>query len=506
MNLDHTRTLDGASALHMGVQNGDIEVCKILLQAGASANKTSKDGFPPLYIALVNGHTEIYDLLLKFGADINHATEDGYTYRLSSPMHIAAANGRLDFVKTLLASSAAVDKRRYSDGATPLITAIENGHLDIVHYLVTIDSPVGIINGAMDQYRFTDGFYPIHVACSHGHLKILDTLIEVGADLSQLDKLGGTPLHAAASFGQAEIVSRLVDLGCDLKAARTSDDASPLVLAVIQDYVEVVKVLLAKGAGKAKARDLLSLILLLIHTDPHSDPNQSCKDGTTPLLVSALHGKLESFKRLLSAGADPALLAADGESTIYSASIGGHADLVKFLLATGGDPNQSRISNGWSPLHVSAREGKLDVVKALLANGAEVDRATLDDGSTALHLAAENGHVEVVTRLIVAGASISLARSSDKKTPLHCACKKGRVDVIAVLLYPMSSINVQSGGVTEFASNQQVLANRKKKKGARTKGQQRFLNALGLPASAFEGPDLEDDDQEGDKPDEPPLG
>lgn len=134
-----------------------------------------------------------------------------------------------------------------------------------------------------------------------------------------------------------------------------------------------------------------------------------------------------------------------------------------------------------------------------MANGAEVDRVTLDDGSTALHLAAENGHVEVVTRLIVAGASISFARSSDKKTPLHCACKKGRVDVIAVLLYPMSSINVQSGGVTEFASNQQVLANRKKKKGARSKGQQRFLNALGLPASAFEGTE----DEEGDKPDDP---
>ena len=213
--------------------------------------------------------------------------------------------------------------------------------------------------------------------------------------------------------------------------------------------------------------------------------------------------QLESFKRLLAAGADPTLLAADGESPVYSAAIGGHADLVKFLLATGGDPNQSRTSNGWSPLHVSAREGKLDTVKALLANGADVDKTTLDDGSTALHLAAENGHVEVVTRLIVAGASISFARSSDKKTPLHCACKKGRVDVIAVLLYPMSSINVQSGGVTEFASNQQVLANRKKKKGARSKGQQRFLNALGLPPSAFE------EDVEGEVPSsddhEPPL-
>lgn len=235
----------------MGVQNGDIEVCKILLQAGASANKTSKDGSPPLYIALLNGHTEIYDLLLKSGADINHATEDGYAYRLSSPMHIAAANGRLDFIKTFLSNSAVIDKRRYSDGATPLITAIDHGHLEIVRYLVTIDSPDGTVTkGALDHYRFSDGFYPIHVACANGHLSILDTLVEVGADLKALDKLGGTPLHAAASFGQAEVVSRLLDLGCDLKAARTSDGASPLVLAVIQDHVEVVKLLLARGAGE----------------------------------------------------------------------------------------------------------------------------------------------------------------------------------------------------------------------------------------------------------------
>ena len=89
----------------------------------------------------------------------------------------------------------------------------------------------------------------------------MDALVEAGADIGKLDKLGGTPLHVASSFGEHELVSRLLDLGCDIKAGRTSDEASPLVLAVIQDHVDVVKLLLSKGAGERVPENITGCIL-----------------------------------------------------------------------------------------------------------------------------------------------------------------------------------------------------------------------------------------------------
>jgi cytohesin len=54
--------------LHEAARNGQIEVAKALIAAGANVNLANKDGETPLYRATLYGHTEIVKLLEAAGA------------------------------------------------------------------------------------------------------------------------------------------------------------------------------------------------------------------------------------------------------------------------------------------------------------------------------------------------------------------------------------------------------------------------------------------------------
>lgn len=51
------------SPLHLAVQNGNIDIVKMLLKAGHNPNEVNTEGLTPLHIAVQMGHTEIVQLL-----------------------------------------------------------------------------------------------------------------------------------------------------------------------------------------------------------------------------------------------------------------------------------------------------------------------------------------------------------------------------------------------------------------------------------------------------------
>lgn len=61
----------GWTALHVAVNNGDVEECAALLKSGADVNVTSADGTTPLHLATLAAHEEICELLLTAGANVN---------------------------------------------------------------------------------------------------------------------------------------------------------------------------------------------------------------------------------------------------------------------------------------------------------------------------------------------------------------------------------------------------------------------------------------------------
>ena len=70
--------------LHIFAIRGDLEACRILVEAGSEVNVPGEHGFTPLHEAVSQGHPEVVKLLLKYGADPALETTLGSTEFLAS--------------------------------------------------------------------------------------------------------------------------------------------------------------------------------------------------------------------------------------------------------------------------------------------------------------------------------------------------------------------------------------------------------------------------------------
>jgi ankyrin repeat protein len=119
---------------------------------------------------------------------------------------------------------------KYNSLNTALNGASENGHLEVVKYLVEAGADI----------HNSDEF-PLRLAIYNGHLEIVKYLIELGADIHIYEDFA---LRIASRDGYLEIVKYLVEKGADIHA----EDNCALNCAKINGHLEVVEYLLKNGA------------------------------------------------------------------------------------------------------------------------------------------------------------------------------------------------------------------------------------------------------------------
>ncbi|XP_023604259.1 histone-lysine N-methyltransferase EHMT1 isoform X4 [Myotis lucifugus] len=222
--------------LYFSARQGELQKVLLMLVDGIDPNfKMEHQGKrSPLHAAAEAGHVDICHMLIQAGANIDTCSEDQRT-----PLMEAAENNHLDAVKYLIKAGALVDPKD-AEGSTCLHLAAKKGHYDVVQYLLS--------NGQMDVNCQDDGGWtPMIWATEYKHVDLVKLLLSKGSDINIRDNEENICLHWAAFSGCVDIAEILLAARCDLHAVNIHGD-SPLHIAAREDRYACVVLFLSRDS------------------------------------------------------------------------------------------------------------------------------------------------------------------------------------------------------------------------------------------------------------------
>ncbi|XP_065756694.1 ankyrin repeat and SOCS box protein 11 isoform X2 [Phocoena phocoena] len=171
--------------------------------------------------ACLGGHVACAKALLENGAHVNGVTVHGAT-----PLFNACCSGSAACVNVLLEFGAKAQLEVHL--ASPIHEAVKRGNRECMEILlannVNIDQEVPHLGT------------PLYVACTYQRLDCVKKLLELGANVDHGQWLD-TPLHAAAKQNSVEIIHLLIDYGASLKC-KNAQGKSALDLAAPKSGVQ----------------------------------------------------------------------------------------------------------------------------------------------------------------------------------------------------------------------------------------------------------------------------
>ncbi len=385
----------GVTPLLQASRNGDVEVMRALLEAGADPTRWHPEGETPLMAASRTGRVDAVQLLLSRGSLVNAADP----YQEETALMWASAEGHVEVVKALLAAGADPNLKAHvstltdrkdadhpSGGFTALMFAARNGHADVVEALIK--------GGADPKLTNADGASATVVAIVNDRFDLAKELLDLGADPNDGSLYWAVDMHDATTDMRAHdgsrlqpthpnnltalgLVKALLDLSADVNkpfvgalhsttlCCGASVNSSPFYRAVTAADVEVLKLMLAKGA-QIEWRP--SEIKKEGKPAP-GRPNPTI--GKTPVMAVLKGGLGASF----AAGPGFDRL---GPPPFREPGSRDALEALNLLLAAGANPN-AKAPDGSTPLHQAVEEQHVAMIRALVAAGAKLDAVNKDN-------------------------------------------------------------------------------------------------------------------------------
>lgn len=358
-------TTDPDQQLIAAAWKNDVKAAARLIAAGADVNAVDETTQSAFLIAASEGYDGLLDLTLRHGADVRSL--DSYQ---GTALIRAAERGHATVVGRLLRAGIAVDHVNRL-GWTALHEAVLLGdgsprYVETVRLLVAARADV-------DRPAERDGVTPIAGARTRGQKAVEATLGR------RPPEQAGQELLDAATAGDADRVAWALRAGARLEG-RDTHRRTPLLLAALEDRVEVARLLVALGA----------------------DPDAQDDREDSAWLVTGVSGSVAMLETLLPAGPDLTLRNRFGGISVIPASERGHVDYVRRVVHTGIDVNHVN-ELGWTALLEAVILGKgtepwQQIVTILLAAGADPSLPDRE-GVTPLEHATDRGYDEIARLL-----------------------------------------------------------------------------------------------------------
>ncbi|KAK0622215.1 putative ankyrin repeat protein [Lasiodiplodia hormozganensis] len=492
-----TKILSGA--LRMAARHGDIEVTKILLESDVpferegviKACRTLTWGghsTAPAAIALISSkHGEMLNsttlqnglrnaagrgLISLARAILAHSQVDEVDSCLVECVVIAAIRGHLDTTKFLLKTSEDGEKR-VSALKQALVAAAYHGWPDVVEFLLDEGANIHDVGPVPQSRRIRQPTNSLMDKIDHRE-RAMERIRAIDGDNSPdsptwhspLDYSADTkgsqdisPIHAAVRNGQLNVIQLLLSRGADLQTAAETDPS--ILIDIASRELDSHSIWLA-FASAGSSNDLLHPMIPTAlsfftgsinpnnYADTTTDPDGRFRLATSTLSTALITGPGALLRAFLETS--PSARTTDDPRYALllqmAAATGCHDALISLLLSRGLDPNATGAGAGYyygTALQAASRFGHLTTASLLLAHGAD-PRLVGGRHRTALRAASAGGHAAVVRLLLAHGAG---AADDDDCCPddahpsaLGIAVTNGHADVVGLLLATMPAAAV----------------------------------------------------------------
>jgi uncharacterized protein len=206
-------------------------------------------------------------------------------------------------------------------------------------------------------------------------------LIKTGNNTLLNEKLKGNPSLSSAKTDQGISLLQFAAY-CRNKEA----------VDIIRTYHDKLDIFEAASLGETDT------LIQLAEKQP-DQINAYSPDGFTPLGLATFFGHIDLVKLLIEKGANPNIAANNPfkVTPLHSACAISNYDIAEMLIKNGAEVN-ARQMQGVTPLHSAAHNGQPRLAKLLIDNGADVNSKT-DTGQTPLFMAKEKKYKAVIELL-----------------------------------------------------------------------------------------------------------
>eukprot|EP01065_Artemidia_motanka_P020502 TRINITY_DN24546_c0_g1_i1.p1 TRINITY_DN24546_c0_g1~~TRINITY_DN24546_c0_g1_i1.p1 ORF type:complete len:877 (+),score=215.13 TRINITY_DN24546_c0_g1_i1:37-2631(+) len=218
-------------ALLAACRDGLTADAAAMIQSGAPIETCDRFGSSCLHYAAGAGALDLCRLLVRAGAAVAHADKKSGR----NAVHWAARKGALDVVRFLVCDVGLPAEAVTKDNTTPLQLAAWGGHVEVAEWFAQRGSDVGHIN------RW--GCTAAHFAALAGQLPFLQWLLRQGLDLGFGNQQNHSALHKAAYGGHGAVCDWLIEIGLPFTAdARGQTPADLALKAGYGDLAEHLRV------------------------------------------------------------------------------------------------------------------------------------------------------------------------------------------------------------------------------------------------------------------------
>jgi ankyrin repeat protein len=439
----------------------------------------------------------------------------GWPFIGATALHIIVAFGSKSAFDDILQRGATQLDGTDTDGNTPLILAIREGHKSIA--LALLDRT---IEGELQRSETCELGRDDHEGAKHQRYQ------SVNVDAENKD--GDTPLTISAAENVGEVALKLIEAGATLrypgqsaalvscairsrnvrllkKLVEKNVNLDGAVYFTLQEFengdgaLEVfLSELLRAGANTSRSQQLdgtferesedeyesdgemrddhaisvasrrgqtAAVKMLLCHGISATTRNQQ---GETPLLIAVEETHHDTARVLLEKEPSAVELEdEDGRTALDVALASEQLDMAMCLVKEGRFSTNEGLERA---LYTSIRDNMLEVVKAILDKDMSTVEVRSGHNQTPLSLAAENGHEAIVMALLEKDANVE-CRDSFGRIPLHLAAQNGHEAIAMALLEKGANLEcTDSSGQTPLSlaaqNGHEAVTNALLKKGA----------------------------------------